>query len=77
MKSLKPSDPHPVVNSAKKYILGFDTVELLEWFDSARRSEAVVVCQESFKRLVSGKPVSDRYLLGLAWFLKTEVEDER
>jgi hypothetical protein len=32
------------------------------------------ICMETLRRLVNGEPVSDRYLLGLAWMLRNLKE---
>lgn len=34
------------------------------------------VCHGTLERLENGQPISDRYLLGLCWFLKEMDEDE-
>ena len=33
------------------------------------------VCGETLRRMMNGEPVSDRYLLGLGWFLKSHYEE--
>jgi hypothetical protein len=63
---------HPAAYSAMEYIRNMDMQELLkcrEAFASTaiegnRLSE---VCGETLQRLIDSEPVSDRYLLGLAW----------
>ena len=33
------------------------------------------LCESTMKRLDKGKPVSDRYLLGLCWFLRSNFNE--
>lgn len=73
--TLKPTEYHPAADSAKRYIstLGFERISLLrESFASTSMSGNRLsdVCLETLERLLSSKPVSDRYLLGLAWTIK-------
>lgn len=35
------------------------------------------ILSETLQRLDEGKPVSDRYLLGLCWFLKEDYESQK
>jgi hypothetical protein len=56
--------------------MGHPIGQLLEWrevfascaIEGFRSSE---VCGETLGRLLDGQPVSDRYLLGLAWVMRT------
>lgn len=34
------------------------------------------ICLGTMRRLENGEPVSDRYLLGLCWFLREGMEDK-
>lgn len=40
-------------------------------------SRLAQVCLGTLERLEKGQPVSDRYLLGLCWFLKEMLDNER
>ena len=72
-------EPHPASLSASKYVLQrIHNPQLLEALASCaiegnRMSE---ICLGTINRIKEAKPVSDRYLLGLAWFLK-EMEDHK
>lgn len=35
------------------------------------------ICHGTIDRIITGKPVSDRYVLGLAWFIKSIEEMEK
>lgn len=79
--TLKRGEYHPSANSAMAYV---KTILLTpaKWFfykealastalSGCRQSE---ICLETLERIEQSQPVSDRYLLGLAWFLK-ELEE--
>lgn len=72
------TEHHPAADNAfawvKDYLLKdtIDTLSLLESFASVGLSGNRLgeVCGETLRRIIHGEPVSDRYLLGLAWTLK-------
>ncbi len=70
--NLNPGEPHPCARDALKWIQSIPIHQLALW-NEAFASSAIdgnrlaEVCSETLDRLLSGKPVSDRYLLGLAW----------
>jgi hypothetical protein len=76
---LKANEPHPSAFRAKEYLFSLG-VEKLFVYQSSYSSCAIEgnrlaeICSETLSRLLSGKPVSDRYLLGLAWSIR-EMED--
>lgn len=78
--TLKPTEPHPAAFMARQYI------RTIPWQELLLKKEALAscaiegnrlaeVCLSTLNRLLNGHPVSDRYLLGLAWFLR-EGESE-
>jgi len=75
---LKPKEPHPAALSAIKYVSARISDPLLKEalascaIENNRMAE---ICLGTIKRIENGEPVSDRYLLGLAWFLK-EMEEK-
>lgn len=80
--TLKMGEPHPLAYSAKAWIMkNIPYFKLLEYqgilssvaLSGNRSSE---VCVETLGRLLTGMPVSDRYLLGLAWMLRN-LEEEK
>jgi len=66
---------HPSADSAKEYIkqLGVRRISILQEAyasNSIEGNKLAEVCSETLNRLMTGQPVSDRYLLGLAWNIK-------
>lgn len=74
-------EPHPASLSAMDYIKNMPIGSLMK-YNEAFASCAIEgnrlgeICCSTIDRLLDKKPVSDRYLLGLAWAIK-EIEDER
>jgi len=73
---LKIGEPHPASTSAMEYIKTIPYVELIQLqgsFSSCSLSDnrLAEVCSETLRRLLNNEPVSDRYLLGLCWTIKT------
>lgn len=66
---------HPAANSAYRWLKGFMVANAPDYevcklaiglaADSGNRQAQI--CMGTIERLATGKPVSDRYLLGLAW----------
>ena len=71
--TLREGEPHPSAKMALRWImarqgsLGMAQEALSSCAIEGNRSAEI--CSETLRRLLNGKPVSDRYLLGLAWFL--------
>lgn len=70
--TLKPTEPHPAAREAIRYLMSLDDRDIAMWqstFSSCALSgnRLAEVCSGTLSRLVHHKPVSDRYLLGLAW----------
>ena len=74
-KELNSGEPHPAVEaveSARQYLLSIP-FEQLCLFQEAFSSCAIEgnrlaeICSETINRILTGKPVSDRLLLGLVW----------
>lgn len=77
--TLKSGEPHPSAFSAKDYIVGLGIPKLsmyLEAYASCaiEGNRSAEICCETLDRMLKGQPVSDRYVLGLAWSLKTMEE---
>lgn len=72
-------EPHPAAFEAKSYIQSLGAEKLLKYreafascaIESNRLGE---ICGETLNRMMNGLPVSDRYVLGLAWSLKSMEE---
>ena len=72
-------EPHPAARSALEWIssLGSKLYLYQESFSSCsiEGNRLAEICAETLRRLIAGEPVSDRYLLGLAWTLKGMEEE--
>lgn len=79
--TLRDSEPHPAAQIAMNYIR---SIGFLDWNMAieALASSALAdnrladICMSTVNRLVAGEPVSDRYLMGLAWVLQSVHEDK-
>ncbi len=73
--TLAEGEHHPAADSAKEYLNRLGSRELMrlqESFASVAMSgnRTAEICSETLDRLLLGQPVSDRYLLGLAWTVR-------
>jgi hypothetical protein len=76
---LNPGESHPAALSAIIYVLQrIDDPTLLESLASCaiESNRLAEVCLGTINRIKNKQPVSDRYLLGLAWFLKSIEKDK-
>lgn len=70
---LGPNEPHPAALDALAWIRQQPHLPLwLESFASTALSgnRSAEICGETLRRLLAGEPVSDRYVLGLAWTMR-------
>ena len=70
--TLKTTEYHPAADSAMAYMKELTSQQLAMWseaFASTALSgnRLAEICSETLSRLQKGEPVSDRYLLGLAF----------
>ena len=73
--TLADNEPHPAAYEAKDWIASLPPVELLQWREafascSISGNRLAEICGETLGRLMSGQPVSDRYVLVQVDFLK-------
>ena len=73
-------EAHPAATSAIKYLNSLGMAQLymhLETFSSCgiEGNKLGEICACTLNRLLNNEPVSDRYLLGLAWTIK-DIEEE-
>jgi len=74
--TIRAGEPHPASLQALEYVRNIPFPELTTYqcaFASAALSgnRLAEVCSETLERLITGKPVSDRYMLGLAWAIRS------
>lgn len=74
--TLRVGEPHPAAFRAKEYIASLELQNLMMYLGSFSScalagNRLAEICSETLDRLINGKPVSDRYLLGLAWTIKS------
>lgn len=77
--TLKIGEPHPAVYRAYAFIKSHSVFELFSWqeaFSSCaiEGNRLAEVCAETLNRILTGQPVSDRYVLGLAWAMLPETK---
>lgn len=72
--TLKEGEPHPSAHIAYKFFQEYcaqnNVFVLLEALASTALSgnRTAEICCETMQRILDKKPVSDRYLMGLAWY---------
>jgi len=73
--TLSPTEYHPAADLALDWIRSLPMADLYAW-SGAIASTAIEgnrlaeVCSETLRRIMHGEPVSDRYVLGLAWAMR-------
>jgi hypothetical protein len=80
--TLKEGEYHPSADSAMRYVkeyLSKDIVNAMQLKESLAScalsgNRLAEICSETLERIMTGQAVGDIYLLGLSWFLKTEME---
>jgi hypothetical protein len=78
--ALEADEYHPAAVSAFKHILSLGEPALREWLDifatgAIEGNRLAAICHETLTRILEHKPISDRYLLGLAWTIHYGVAD--
>lgn len=76
--TLAVNEPHPAARNAQIWLSKYlsQNPKRLMILEESLASTALAgnrmaeVCLGTLKRLLSSQPVSDRYVLGLAWFIK-------
>lgn len=76
---LEPGEIHPAAQAAFIFIRKASYTEMIKWRETFATcalagNRLAGVCHETLRRLMEGETVSDRYLLGLAWTIKEEME---
>ncbi len=79
--TLEYGEPHPSAWTAKQYLSGLGTPKLWEFQEAfagcaIEGNRPAEICSETLRRLLASEPVSDRYLLGLAWAIRDMEEQD-
>lgn len=83
--TLKIGEIHPMAHDAfhyvKQYLLTniLEANRLMESFASCaiEGNRLGEICSETMRRIMHGEAISDRYLFGLAWFLRNMEDDKK
>lgn len=72
---LEVGEPHPSAEDARHYLASLGAEKLFQYLEAfsscaIEGNRLGEICSETLNRLMQGEPVSDRYLLGLAWSVK-------
>ena len=80
---LNTGEAHPASSNALAYISCIGLGKLMGYAEAfastaIEGNRTAEICHETLRRLLAHEPVSDRYLLGLAWTLRDieELENE-
>lgn len=78
--TLKPGEPHPAARAALEYVATLPfwrLTALAESFSSCAidGNRFAEVCAETLRRVMNREPVSDRYILGLAWSIHGVIHE--
>ena len=77
--TLKDGEPHPSADFALQWIQSLSITDLAIWQESfsscsIEGNRLGEICSETLRRIMVGEPVSDRYVLGLHWFMRHEMD---
>ena len=77
---LSPGEPHPAALEAMAWLQKIPLPELFTWKEAfasmaIEDNRLAEICLSTLDRVLSGKPVSDRYLLGLAWTMRSDQSE--
>lgn len=79
--TLAPTEPHPASFSAREYLNRITPLKMSLFHESfascaIEGNRLGEICAETLRRIVNKEPVSDRYLLGLAWAIRDMEENK-
>lgn len=77
--TLKAGEQHPASSNAVMYLNSLGLEKLLSYSEAfascaIERNRMAEICHETLRRILSKEPISDRYLLGLAWTIRDMEE---
>lgn len=75
-------EPHPSSAGALRYLSGLGIPKLTLYLESysscaIEGNRTGEICSETLARVIAQKAVSDRYLLGLAWSIRSMEDSDR
>lgn len=75
MTDLKPGENHPAAHDAMRWIKSHSPADLAMWRESFAScalsgNRGAEICGDTLERILSGLPVGERYVLGLAWTMR-------
>lgn len=76
---LSEAEPHPAAEIARDFLMNINLSEWIEPLASCaiEGNRMAEICSETLKRILNREPVSDRYLMGLAWALFKMTDGDR
>ncbi len=79
--TLDTREPHPSATAALQFVLSQGLSELMKWQDAfsscaIEGNRLGEICSETLRRVMDKEPVSDRYILGLAWAIREMDRDD-
>lgn len=79
--TLRQGEPHPEAFSAAEYLASLGSLKLSTYQEafasvSLSGNRTSEILSETMHRFMTGQPVSDRYILGLAWAVKKMEEKD-
>ncbi len=80
--TLNDGEAHPASLDALEWMKTLPFSELAMWEESfascsIENNRLAEICSGTLKRLMSNQPVSDRYLLGLAWTMRYRAHEKK
>lgn len=75
------TEPHPAALFASDYIAQLGLAERMQWLEvfsslAIEGNRLAEVCAGTLRRIMDREPVSDRYVLGLAWTIRNMKKGE-
>lgn len=80
--TLAPTEPHPSAESAYRFVAQRPLPDLMLWSEAfascaIEGNRLAEICHETLRRVMDREPVSDRYILGLAWAMRSQSATSR
>lgn len=77
--TIKEGEYHPAADSAMRYLNSLGVLKLMQYQESfsscaIEGNRLAEICSETLSRVLNKDKLSDRYLLGLAWTIRSMEE---